>query len=70
MGTQNMTTLKDSVLINRSPEAVFEWFAHFAENYRDWHKDHVLAKDPPRNNIGNFLDCTPQFSHSSSLINL
>ena len=30
----------------------------------------LSTKDPPRNNIGNFLDCTPQFSHSSSLINL
>lgn len=39
-----MATLKDSVLINRPPEVVFEWFAHFAENYRDWHKDHVLGK--------------------------
>jgi hypothetical protein len=39
-----MATLKDSVVINRPPEVVFEWFAHFAENYRSWHKDHVLAK--------------------------
>jgi hypothetical protein len=44
IGTQTMATLKDSVVINRSPEAVFEWFAHFTENYRAWHKDHVLAK--------------------------
>ncbi|WP_440947478.1 SRPBCC family protein [Methanosarcina sp. T3] len=39
-----MTTLKDSVVINRPPEVVFEWFAHFTENYRTWHKDHVLAR--------------------------
>lgn len=39
-----MTTLKDSVIINRPPEAVFEWFTHFTENYRAWHKDHVLAR--------------------------
>jgi len=39
-----MTTLKDSVVINRPAEVVFEWFAHFAENYRAWHKDHVTAR--------------------------
>ena len=39
-----MATLKDSVVINRPREVVFEWFAHFAEKYRAWHKDHVLAK--------------------------
>lgn len=39
-----MTKLIDSIKINQPPEVVFEWFAHFAENYRDWHKDHVLAK--------------------------
>ena len=50
-----MTTLNDSVVINRSPESVFEWFAHFTENYRAWHKDHVLAKYPQRNNLCNLL---------------
>lgn len=44
MGTPKMTTLKDSVRINRPPEVVFSWFAHFEENYRAWHKDHVLAR--------------------------
>ncbi len=39
-----MTTLKDSIIINRPPEAVFKWFTDFAENYRSWHKNHVLAK--------------------------
>lgn len=39
-----MTTLKDSVGINRPPEVVFTWFAHLEENYRAWHKDHVLAR--------------------------
>lgn len=39
-----MTTLEDSVKINRPPEAIFEWFTHFTENYRYWHKDHVSAR--------------------------
>lgn len=39
-----MTTLKDSVGINRPSEVVFTWFAHLEENYRVWHKDHVLAR--------------------------
>jgi len=39
-----MTTLIDSIKINRPPEIVFEWLAHFEENYRAWHKDHVLAR--------------------------
>ncbi len=39
-----MTTLEDSVIINRSPEAIFEWFTLFTENYRSWHKDHVTAR--------------------------
>lgn len=38
-----MTTLEDSVT-NRLPEAIFEWFTHFAENYRSWHKDHVASR--------------------------
>ena len=46
-----MTTLNDSVVINRSPESVFEWFAHFAENYRSWHKDHLLARWVKGNNF-------------------
>lgn len=44
MGKQNMITLKDSVVINRPPEVVFSWFAHFEENCKAWHKDHVLAR--------------------------
>ena len=35
--------MEDSVRINRPPEAVFEWFSHFVENYRSWHQDHVKA---------------------------
>lgn len=46
-----MTTLKDSIIINRPPEAVFNWLAYFAENYRSWHKDHVLAKWVKGNNF-------------------
>lgn len=40
-----MITLKDSIVIKRPPEAIFEWFDHFMENYKKWHpKDHVSAK--------------------------
>ena len=39
-----MTTLEDSVKINRPPEVIFEWFTYFTENYRSWHKDHVTAR--------------------------
>ncbi len=39
-----MRTLEDPIKINRPPEAIFEWFAHFTENYRSWHKDHVTAR--------------------------
>lgn len=39
-----MTKLIDSIKINQPPEVVFEWLEHFTENYRDWHKDHVLAR--------------------------
>ncbi|MDD3043352.1 MAG: SRPBCC family protein [Methanosarcinaceae archaeon] len=39
-----MTTLSDSVVIDRPPEVIFKWFTRFTENYRSWHKDHVLAR--------------------------
>ncbi|WP_445475438.1 SRPBCC family protein [Methanococcoides methylutens] len=39
-----MLTLKDSVIINRPVEVIFEWLDHFSENYTSWHPDHVVAK--------------------------
>jgi len=36
--------LEDSIIINVSPDKVFDWFFHFAENYQAWHHDHVKAE--------------------------
>ena len=36
--------LKESIVINRAPEEIFEWLSHFAENYRSWHPDHITAQ--------------------------
>ncbi len=36
-----MIVLRDEIEIAASPERIFDWFAHFRENYLDWHPDHV-----------------------------
>lgn len=36
-----MIILHDEIEIAASPERIFDWFAHFRENYLDWHPDHV-----------------------------
>jgi hypothetical protein len=47
-----MLILKDSIMIEKSSEEVFEWFNNFVENYKSWHqKDHVLAKWVKENNF-------------------
>ncbi|MFX0113135.1 MAG: SRPBCC family protein [Candidatus Hodarchaeota archaeon] len=35
-----MTTLTDSIEIKATPKKVFDWFMHFAENYKAWHPEH------------------------------
>jgi len=36
-----MITLKDSIEIKTTPKKIFEWFAHFEENFRAWYPNHV-----------------------------
>lgn len=36
--------LKDSIVINKAPNEIFEWLLDFVENYRSWHPDHIGAK--------------------------
>ncbi|NHJ25819.1 MAG: SRPBCC family protein [Candidatus Lokiarchaeota archaeon] len=38
-----MKTLKESIEINVSPESIWDWFMHFAENYCEWHPSHIKA---------------------------
>ena len=38
-----MKTLKESIEINVSPEVIWEWFLHLAENYCEWHPSHIKA---------------------------
>ena len=39
-----MITLRDTIEIKASPEQIFEWFAHFEENFHAWHPDHVECR--------------------------
>jgi hypothetical protein len=36
--------LKDSIMINASPEVIFQFFEEMEHNYRQWHPDHVLYR--------------------------
>ena len=36
--------LKESIVIDKAPNEIFEWLLHFVENYRSWHPEHILAK--------------------------
>ncbi len=38
-----MKTLKESIEIDVSPEVIWEWFLHIAENYLEWHPSHIKA---------------------------
>ena len=38
-----MQTLHDSIEINVSPEVIWDWFLHIAENYLEWHPSHIKA---------------------------
>ena len=38
-----MKTLRESIEINVSPEIVWDWFLHIAENYLEWHPSHIRA---------------------------
>ena len=39
-----MILLRDTVEIEASPEQIFDWLAHFQENYLTWHPDHVECR--------------------------
>ncbi len=36
--------ITDTVEIRANATKIFNWFLHFAENYRAWHPDHVKAE--------------------------
>lgn len=38
-----MKTLSESIEINVSPEVVWDWFLHIADNYLEWHPSHIKA---------------------------
>jgi hypothetical protein len=38
-----MKTLRESIGINVSPENIWDWFLHIAENYLEWHPSHIKA---------------------------
>jgi len=38
-----MKTLRESIEINASPEVIWDWFLHIAENYLEWHPSHIKA---------------------------
>jgi hypothetical protein len=39
-----MILLRDKVEIEATPEQVFDWLAHFQENFLAWHSDHVECR--------------------------
>ncbi|MFW9949488.1 MAG: SRPBCC family protein [Candidatus Thorarchaeota archaeon] len=38
-----MQTLRESIEIAASPEVIWDWFLHIAENYLEWHPSHIKA---------------------------
>ncbi|MBY8986628.1 MAG: SRPBCC family protein [Candidatus Lokiarchaeota archaeon] len=38
-----MKTLRESIEIKVSPEVIWDWFLHIAENYLEWHPSHIKA---------------------------
>ena len=38
-----MILLQDAVEMEASPDQIFDWLAHFPENYLAWHPDHVAC---------------------------
>ena len=38
-----MHTLRESIEIAVSPEVIWDWFLHIAENYLEWHPSHIKA---------------------------
>jgi len=38
-----MKILSESIEINVSPEIIWDWFLHIAENYLEWHPSHIKA---------------------------
>jgi hypothetical protein len=38
-----MKTLRESIELNVSPEVIWDWLLHIAENYLEWHPAHIKA---------------------------
>ena len=38
-----MKTLRESIEIKVSPEIIWDWLLHIAENYLEWHPSHIKA---------------------------
>ncbi|HSE07228.1 MAG TPA: SRPBCC family protein [Nocardioidaceae bacterium] len=39
-----MIELRDTVVIDASPDAVWEWLQHLPDQYPSWHPDHLSAR--------------------------
>ena len=52
-----MRTLKESIEINISAEKIWEWLLKFADNYCEWHPNHIKAywKNGVPNEIGSIM---------------
>ena len=52
-----MKTLRESIEINVSPETIWEWLQHIAENYLEWHPSHIKAnwETETVNEVGSIL---------------
>ena len=52
-----MKTLRESIEINVSPEIIWDWFLHIAENYLEWHPSHIKAywETETVNEVGSIL---------------
>lgn len=52
-----MKTLRESIEINVSPEIIWDWFLHIAENYLEWHPSHIKAnwETETINEVGSIL---------------
>ena len=52
-----MRYLEDSVHLDATPAAVWQWLTHMTDAYTDWHPDHVSAAwvDGPPNHVGSVM---------------
>lgn len=53
----HMRYLEDTVHIDALPLEVWGWLCHLADNYRDWHPDHIAAEwlAGPPNRVGSIM---------------